>query len=141
MMPIVLNTIKLSLGSLFFAIFFSCVNKPKSIENIAINQNRLDTCIYDKHIGRQIMSGLGCDNCHTKLGSNRYKDIPTFDDISILDSLKILEFSFIKRHNGWYNKNGDLKSARMDTLSDCEIKSVIRYIKDYNRDTPPMPSQ
>ncbi|NTE03456.1 hypothetical protein G6M26_06865 [Agrobacterium tumefaciens] len=134
------NTIKLSLGSLFFAIFFSCVNKPKSIENIAINQKCLDTCIYVKHIGRQIMSGLGCDNCHTKLGSNKYKDILTFDDISILDSIKILEFSFIKRHNGWYNKNGDLKSARMDTLSDCEIRSVIRYIKDFSRDVP-MPSQ
>ncbi len=85
------------------------------------------------------MTGLGCDNCHTQLGSNKFKDIPTFSGISAIDSLKMIDFAFKKRHNGWYNKN--LKSVRMDTLNDCEIKSVIRYIKDYNRDLPPMPTQ
>lgn len=65
----------------------------------------------------------------------------TFRELSNLDSLKLIEYVFKKKHNGWYEKNGTFMASRMDTLNDCEIKSVIRYIKDYNRDTPPMSSQ
>jgi len=53
-----------------------------------------------------------------------------------MDSLKLLNFVFTKKHNGNYSMKGAFKTARMDTLSDCEIKSAIRYIRDYGRDIP-----
>ncbi len=53
-----------------------------------------------------------------------------------MDSLKLINYVFKKKHKDWYSKNGTFKAARMDTLSECEIKSVIRYIKDQGRDTP-----
>jgi len=48
--------------------------------------------------------------------------------------LKLINYAFNKKHKGWYSKNGIFEMAKMDTLTDCEIKSVIRYIKDYGRD-------
>jgi hypothetical protein len=58
-----------------------------------------------------------------------------------MDSLKLVNYAFTKKHKGWYGKNGTFKASKMDTLNKCEIKSVIRFIKDYTRDTPPMSSQ
>ncbi len=132
------NTIKLSLGSILLCLFFACTIEPRSNKSVFQKKNVTDTCGYSKYNARQIMTGLGCDNCHTKLGSAKFRDIPTFSDISTFDSLKMIDFAFIKRHNGWYNKN--LKASRMDTLTNCEIKSVIRYIKDFGRDVP-LPNQ
>jgi len=53
-----------------------------------------------------------------------------------MDSLKLIDFVFTKKHKGWYGKTGTFKTPRMDTLSECQIKSVIRYIKDQGRDIP-----
>ncbi|MCX2583083.1 hypothetical protein [Pedobacter sp. MR22-3] len=64
----------------------------------------------------------------------------TFRGLAAMDSLKLIDYAFTKKHKGWYSKNGDFKTARMNTLSDCEIRSVIRYIKDFGRDIP-MPTQ
>ncbi|WP_157263331.1 hypothetical protein [Pedobacter sp. R20-19] len=48
----------------------------------------------------------------------------------------LIDYAFTKKHKGLYSKTGTFKASRMDTLSDCEIKSVIRYIKDFGRDIP-----
>ena len=64
------------------------------------------------------------------------KNIFTFQEISSMDSLKLIDYAFTKKHKGWYSKSGTFKGSKMDTLSDCEIKSVIRYIKDAERDIP-----
>lgn len=50
-----------------------------------------------------------------------------------MDSVKLVSYAFTKKHKGWYGKTGTFKDAKMDTLSDCEIKSAIRYIKDAGR--------
>jgi len=64
------------------------------------------------------------------------KNIFTFQEISNMDSLKLIDYAFTKKHKGWYSKSGTFKGSKMDTLSDCEIKSVIRYIKDAGRAIP-----
>ncbi|WP_157263330.1 hypothetical protein [Pedobacter sp. R20-19] len=137
-MPIVSNLIKLSLGSLLVFLIFACTNETKSIKQVSTEI--MDTCKYYKSDARKVVSSLSCYTCHVK-AEVRVNNMPTFSEISSMDSLKIINFAFIKKHNGWFSNTGVYKSARMDTLNDCEIKSVIRYIKDYNRDTPPMSSQ
>lgn len=133
------NIIKLGFGSFLFLFIVACVNKPKSKDNIVSNKKILKDCRYYAYDAQQIVSNLGCYNCHVRT-NERLFEIPTFSEISIIDSLKLLKYTFTKKHKGWYDKSGTFKKSRMDTLSDCEVKSVIRYIKDYNRDTPPMPN-
>jgi len=137
-MPVVSNLIKLSLGSLLIFVMLACTNETKSIKQISTEA--IDTCKYYRSDARQVVSNLGCYNCHVKAG-DRWYDMLTFKELSNLDSLKLIEYVFKKKHKGWYEKNGTFMASRMDTLNDCEIKSVVRYIKDYNRDTPPMSSQ
>jgi len=133
------NTIRLSLGSLLILSMFACRSKPDSVTNIAPKKT-IDTCRYYRYDARHIVSNLGCYNCHVKSGE-RWYEIPTFKELSSMDSLKLINYAFTKEHKGWYGKTGTFKTARMDTLTDCEIKSAIRYIKDYNRDLQPMPTQ
>lgn len=125
------NTIKLSLGSTLLLLAFACLN-PKQ-ENV--NLEAIDTCKYNRYNTGQIISNLGCKNCHIQQ-ILRMENIPTFSELSNIDSLKLMSYVFKRKHKGWYSKNGTFKAARMDTLSECEIKSVIRYIKDQGRDKP-----
>lgn len=135
----VLNIIKLSLGSILFLFTAACLNKPKSKENTLIKKKLSDTCRYYAYDVHQIVSNLGCYNCHIWAG-NRLNEISTFEELAKMDSLKLINYAFTKKHKGWYSKTGSFKTARMDTLTDCEIKNVIRYIKDAGRDIS-LPSQ
>ena len=132
------NTIRLSLGSLLILSMLACRSKPDSVTNIAPKKT-IDTCRYYRYDARHIVSNLGCYNCHVRTDERLFKII-TFSELSKIDSLKIIDYAFTKKHKGWYSKTGTFKKSRMDTLSDCEIKSAIRYIKDYNRNIP-MPNQ
>ena len=125
------NTIKLSLGSALLLLAFACLNPKQENVNLA----PIDTCKYNRYNTGQVISNLGCKNCHIQQ-ILRMENIPTFGEIASIDSLKLMNYVFKKKHKGWYSKNGTFKATRMDTLSECEIKSVIRYIKDFNRDIP-----
>ncbi len=127
------NLIKLSLGSLVCFFIMACISKP---QNTAGSQTiMIDTCKYYKYNSHQVISNLGCYNCHVRAG-DRWYDMPTFSELSQMDSLMLIDYAFTKKHKGLYSKTGTFKASRMDTLSDCEIKSVIRYIKDFGRDIP-----
>ncbi|OWK71740.1 hypothetical protein CBW18_04530 [Pedobacter sp. AJM] len=129
------NTIKLSLGSILFFLFVACINENK-INIKAQKKNSLpDSCRYYAYDARQIISNLSCYNCHIRRGE-RLNNILSFDELATMDSSKLVNFVFIKRHNGNYSMKGAFKTNRMDTLSDCEIKNAIHYIKDYGRDIP-----
>ncbi|RLJ77198.1 hypothetical protein [Pedobacter alluvionis] len=132
------NTIRLSLGSLLILSMLACRSKPDNVTHIAPKKT-IDTCRYYRYDARHIVSNLGCYNCHVRTDERLFKII-TFSELSTIDSLKIIDYAFTKKHKGWYSKTGTFKKSRMDTLSDCEIKSAIRYIKDYNRNIP-MPNQ
>lgn len=129
----VLNTIKITLGSILLLLAIAChtQEKKKSDQN---------TCRYYAYDAHQIVSNLGCKNCHVPYGDRMDKNILTMKEISIIDSLKLVNYTFTKKHKGSYSKNGAFKTTIMDTLNECEIKSVIRYIKDSGRDIP-LPSQ
>ncbi|WP_316828228.1 hypothetical protein [Pedobacter miscanthi] len=133
------NTIRLSLGSLLFFAMLACTNKSKNTENIAVKKKIDATCKYYAYDAQQTVSNLGCYNCHVRT-DKRLFEIPTFSELSIMDSLKLVDYAFTKKHKGNYSKKGAFKTSRMDTLTDCEIKSTIRYIKDYERNIV-MPTQ
>jgi len=128
------NTIRLSLGSLFVLLFFNCKNTEKRDKNVI--KISTDTCRYYRYDAHQIVSNLGCQNCHLPYVAGQKDDRgwATFNDLVAMDSLKLINYVFTKKHKGWYSKNGTFKAARMDTLTDCAIKNVIRYIKDSARD-------
>lgn len=121
------NTIKLSLGSLLFFLFVGCLIKNKIDIQVSKKSSLPDSCKYCAEYASQLVSNLSCYSCHIK-GGERLNDISSFDELVAMDSLKLVNYVFIKKHNGDYNRKGAFQTSRMDTLSDCEIKSVIRYI-------------
>jgi len=127
----VLNTIKLSLGSTLLLLAFACLNPKQENVNLA----PIDTCKYNRYNTGQVISNLGCKNCHIQQ-IIRMENIPTFGEIANIDSLKLTNYVFTKKHKGSYSKNGTFKTTIMDNLNECEIKNVIRYIKDSGRDIP-----
>ncbi|KQM78841.1 hypothetical protein ASE74_12845 [Pedobacter sp. Leaf216] len=131
-----LSIIKLSLGSLLLTLLYACSNEIKNNEDV--KKKKADTCKFYRYNAGQIISNLGCKNCHIRMAieeKDEYGAI-TFIGLAAMDSLKIVDYAFTKKHKGWYSKSGTFKGSKMDTLSDCEIKSVIRYIKDAGRDIP-----
>ena len=132
-MKSVSNLIKLSLSSLLFLFVLSCQNS-KTNKKIMVRKD-IATCRYYRYDAGQVISNLGCYNCHIR-AVDRWYDMLTFNELSQMDSLKIIDYAFTKKHKGWYSKTGTFKASQIDTLSDCEIKSVIRYIKDFGRDIP-----
>lgn len=131
------NLIKLSLGSLLSILLFACQNvKENTIKK------SVDTCRFSRYDVGQLISNFGCKNCHIASIEERIdsKGSISFRGLAAVDSLKLIDYIFTKKHKGWYNKDGNFKTARMDTLSECEIKNIIHYIKDSGRDIP-MPTQ
>ena len=127
------NIIKLSLGSsILLLLVISCQDNNNPIEKT------VNICKYYRYDAHQIVSNLGCQNCHLPYVAGQKDDRgwATFNDLAIMDSLKLVNYTFTKKHKGWYSKTGTYKEAKMDTLNECEIKSVIRYIKDSGRDIP-----
>ncbi|MDY0903592.1 c-type cytochrome [Pedobacter sp. CFBP9032] len=102
----------------------------------------VDTCRFSRYDVGQLISNFGCKNCHIASIEERIdsKGSISFRGLAAVDSLKLIDYIFTKKHKGWYNKDGNFKTARMDTLSECEIKNIIHYIKDSGRDIP-MPTQ
>jgi hypothetical protein len=128
------NITRLSLGSILLLLLCSCRNNKE----IKKKTEAIDTCKYYRYHAGQIVSNLGCKNCHllTDVEIKDDRGWVTFGGLARMDSLRLIDYTFTKRHKDWYSKNGPFKATRIDTLSDCEIKGVIRYIKDFGRDTP-----
>ncbi|TCO30820.1 hypothetical protein EV200_101259 [Pedobacter psychrotolerans] len=136
------NIIRLSLGSMLFLLTAACVNKPLSNQKTLGKGKIVDTCRYYRYEAGQIISTLGCRNCHLApdLELKDDRGWPTFRGLANMDSLKLIKYVFKEAHKGWYSKTGTFKASRMDTLNDCEIKGAIQYIKDAGRSIA-IPSQ
>jgi len=133
----VLNITKLSLGSLLMPMIISCNNQSEHNANaVIVNKKLKDTCKYQAYDEHQIISNLSCKSCHLSPDIEIEDDRgwPTFRGLANMDSLKLVDYVFTKKHQDSYSKNGAFKTNIMDTLNDCQIKSVIRYIKDSGRD-------
>ena len=136
------NTIRLSFVNLLLVAILSCTSKTKKITKMSVTKKVIDTCKYYAYDAHQIVSNLSCKSCHLSpdLEERDDRGWPTFRGLAAMDSLKLIDYVFTKKHKGSYSKNGAFKTTIMDTLNECEIKSVIRYIKDSGRDIP-LPSQ
>lgn len=132
------NIIRLSFVNLLLIAILSCTTKPKKTTKMSVTKKVIDTCRYYAYDAHQIVSNLGCWNCHLRILPEQKDDRgwATFNDLAIMDSLKLVNYTFTKKHKDWFSKNGPYKDAKIDTLSECEIRSVIRYIKDSGRDIP-----
>jgi len=134
------NTIKLSLGSIFLIFVISCTNgKPGDIMKSKMQNTPKDTCQLDLGKAQNIELGVGCGNCHTYDEKRRYPNLPTYAEISAIDSLKLSEFIFKTRHNGYFLRDTILlnhTNKALDTLGECEKRNLIFFIKSVNRRFP-----
>lgn len=136
----VLNTIKLSLGSVIILLAIACTNGNIRVENSAKSKIKLskDFCNVILADGRKSINTLGCRNCHS---INDYwprskPNIPLFIEISALDSIKLADYIFKDKHNGMYTREFKKDGQRIDSLDNCQKRAIIAYIKGYSHSNP-----
>ncbi|WP_440789325.1 c-type cytochrome [Pedobacter sp. 22226] len=85
--------------------------------------------------GSDLAFDIGCNSCHPSGGNRTMITLPTFEEISRIDSLKLRDFIFISKHKGYFKKEPALnyKIKKIDSLSDCDRKNLIHYIKNQSR--------
>jgi hypothetical protein len=133
------NLTKLSLGSLLICIVTACISNT-SKETGKLVKPLTDTCgDLRQYTGSFILSDVGCSGCHSTNDKRPFPDVPTFSEVAATDSLKLSDYIFKTKHNNLYIKEPMLRdhgNKKLDSLSDCQKKSLIHYIKDSNRKTP-----
>jgi len=136
----VLNTIKVSLGSLALILFMSCNQGNKRTENpIPKPAIQKLSCILDLGATESIELHVGCGNCHTSNAERAFPNVPTYAEIAAIDSLKLSDFIFKQRHNGYFLRDTILlnhNNKAIDTLDECERRNLIHFIKSNNRRIP-----
>lgn len=133
------NLIKLNLGSLLICVVIACSSNTGR-ENTQLVKTLTDTCgDLRKYTGSFILSHVGCSGCHSAGEKRTFSDIPTFSEVAATDSLKLSDYIFKTKHDSLYTKEPMLKehgNKKLDSLSECQKKSLIHYIKDSNRKIP-----
>lgn len=135
-----LNTIKLSLGNLLMISFLTagCINKTKVNDHTDTNTAITDSCKLSFNKGYEIGSNISCRSCHAQSEQRNALNLPTMHELSRMDSLKLSNFLFITKHK----KNLDffkespisiLRLKRIDSLTECDRKNLVHFIKEYNR--------
>lgn len=128
-----LNTIRINLSSLLLCFFIACTGTNQKQGNKK-PETKKDTCKLDLYVGSNIELSLGCGNCHKLMGDRVASKIPTYLELSKIDSLKLKEFIFKTKHKNMYPEYYKVK--RLDTLSECEIRNLMHYIKNFGRGIP-----
>ncbi|MCX2495879.1 hypothetical protein OQX63_20460 [Pedobacter sp. PF22-3] len=133
-----LNITKLSLGNLLLVLLtLSCINRNNdSSETLA--KIKTDTCKIDQEKADALGSDISCTSCHTLAEERVSPNVFTMKEVSDMDSLKLRDFLFIIKHkkNLSLYKDAPITKQRLkkiDSLSDCDRKNLIHYIKEYNR--------
>jgi len=133
------NFKNLSLGSLLICVVIACTNNPSKEAAKSVKQ-LTDTCgDLKQYTGSFILSDVGCSGCHTLADKRSFPELPTFSEVAATDSLKLSNYIFKTKHNNLYIKEPMLRehgNKKLDSLSDCQKKSLIHYIKDYDRNIP-----
>jgi len=95
-----------------------------------------DTCKADRIKGRILGDKLSCTNCHFAWdeATRLREDILLLREISLMDSVKLSSYIFKTRHNGMFSKDFPDAKNTVDSLSDCDQKNLIHYLKDHNRE-------
>lgn len=131
------NTIKISLGSLILLFFFSCAGGDHHKADLNnISNIKRDSCKLELGTAQMIELHVGCINCHTYDEKRRFPQVPTIKEVANIDSLKLSDFIFEARHNGYFLKDTILlnhNNKALDTLDACEKRNLLYYIKSQNR--------
>ena len=133
-----LNITKLSLGSLLLVLLtLSCINRNND-KSDALAKIKTDTCKIDPEKADALGSDISCTSCHTLAKERVSPDVFTMKEVSDMNSLKLRDFLFIIRHKknlSLYKEAAITKQRlkKIDSLSDCDRKNLIHYIKEYNR--------
>ncbi|GAA4201280.1 hypothetical protein GCM10022289_14400 [Pedobacter jeongneungensis] len=130
------NITKLSLGSLLMVLIaLSCRNNDKTD---VLVKNKTDTCKVDTEKAEKLGRGISCTSCHTLADERVGPNVFTMKEVSDMDSLKLRDFLFIIKHkkNLSLYKDAPIAKQRLekiDSLSECDRKNLIHYVKEYNR--------
>ena len=130
----------ISLGSIAIVLFISCNQGNKRTESAKSKpaMQKL-SCILDLGATESIELHVGCGNCHTSNANRAFSNVPTYAEIAAIDSLKLSDFIFKKRHNGYFLRDTILlnhNNKAIDTLDECERRNLIHFIKSNNRRIP-----
>jgi len=113
-------------------------NPPKEATKPA--KSLTDTCgDLRQYTGSFILSDVGCSGCHTLTDKRSFPELPAFSEVAATDSLKLSNYIFKTKHNNLYIKEPMLRdhgNKKLDSLSECQRRSLISYIKDYHRNNP-----
>ncbi|SHG41976.1 hypothetical protein [Pedobacter caeni] len=130
-----LNTIRLSLISLMIFLMFACTSNNKEQQKGL--KEKTDPCRLYLYEGNTILSEIGCRNCHLRAGTQRLApNIPLFKELSAMDSLKLKDYIFKSKHNGMYSNELKSSGEKLDSLTECQIRNLTHYIKNFNRNIP-----
>lgn len=130
------NIIRLSLGSFYFIILtLGCKSDKEDKSRATQNKVTIDTCKLSLAKGNNLEFNIGCSGCHTAHEKRNFLNVPSFPELSRMDSLKLKDFIFINKHKGYFKKEPALnfRLKKIDSLSECDRKNLIHYIKQYNR--------
>lgn len=132
------NTIKLSLSSLLIILLMLSCRNPTEHKTTSLAKVVLDSCKVVPEKAGELGSDISCTSCHTLADERVSPDVFTMKEVSDMDSLKLRDFLFIIRHkkNLSLYKEAPITKQRLkkiDSLSDCDRKNLIHYIKEYNR--------
>lgn len=116
---------------------FSCRNSTEH-KTTPLAKTAVDTCKVDTEKSEKLGQGISCTSCHTLADERVGPNVFTMKEVSDMDSLKLRDFLFIVKHkkNLSLYKDAPITKQRLkkiDTLSDCDRKNLIHYIKEYNR--------
>ena len=134
------NILKLSFGSILISVLFACTGTPeKGSVKHQPSTIKKDTCELRSYIGDNIDLKVGCSGCHGPWDKRTYPNVPTFSEISAIDSLRLVTFIFKTKHKGYYLKEPMLRdhgNKKLDSLDDCQKRNLVHFIKNYNRKIP-----
>lgn len=130
--------IKLSLSNLLIILLtLSCRNSTEH-KTTSLAKTVVDTCKVAPEKAEELGQDISCTSCHTSADERVSPDVFTMKEVSNMDSLELREFLFIVKHkkNLSLYKDAPIAKQRLkkiDSLSDCDRKNLINYIKQYNR--------
>ena len=113
-------------------------NKANNSEIHRATKINVDTCRLNFNKGYDLISDISCRSCHSEGSKRNVLNLPTMDELSNMDSLKLRDFLFIIKHkkNLAFFKDSPISKLRLkkiDSLSQCDRKNLIHYIKEYSR--------
>jgi hypothetical protein len=53
-----------------------------------------------------------------------------------MDSVKLKDYIFKSKHKGMYSNQLKSSGEKLDSLTECQIRNLMHYIKNFNRDIP-----